>query len=40
MADLMKRAEKLDSLRLKGIAEKLTLEEAQNIVNIWGIFLE
>lgn len=38
--DLIKRAEELDKMRSKGIAEKLTLEEAQNIVNIWGVHLE
>lgn len=34
------RAKELDNLRLKGIAEKLTVEEAENIVQVWGIFLE
>lgn len=38
--DLMKRAEKLDNLRSKGIADKLTLEEADNIVAVWGAYLE
>ncbi|MDO8487562.1 MAG: hypothetical protein Q7S45_04660 [Candidatus Curtissbacteria bacterium] len=38
--DLMKRAEELDEMRSKHIAEKLTLEEAQNIVSIWGVHLE
>jgi hypothetical protein len=38
--DLMKRAEALDQLRLKHISEKLTLEEAQNIVFVWGAYLE
>ena len=38
--DLMKRAEKLDQMRSKRISEKLTLEEAKNIVHIWGIYLE
>lgn len=36
----MKRAEKLDSLRSKHISEKLTLEEAKNIVQVWGAHLE
>lgn len=40
MSDLIKRAEKLDNLRSKRIAEKLTLEEAQNIVSVWGAYLE
>lgn len=40
MADLTKRAEELDQMRSKRIAEKLTLEEAQNIVNVWGVYLE
>ena len=38
--DLNKRAEYLDSLRLKGIADKLTIDEALNIVNIYGTHLE
>lgn len=38
--DLMKRAEKLDNLRSKGIADKLTHEEADNIVAVWGSYLE
>ena len=38
--DLTKRAEKLDDLRSKNISEKLTLEEAQKIVNVWGAHLE
>lgn len=38
--NLIKRAEKLDNLRLKGISEKLTLEEADNIVAVWGSYLE
>lgn len=38
--DLGKRAELLDKLRQKGIAEKLTLDEALNIVNIYGTHLE
>lgn len=37
---LTKKAEELDNLRLNGTAEKLTLEEAENIVQVWGIFLE
>lgn len=40
MSDLTKRAEQLDNLRSKNISEKLTLEEAQNIVHIWGVYLE
>ncbi len=38
--DLTKRAEKLDNMRLKGMAEKLSLEEAENIVSVWGVHLE
>ena len=38
--DLNKRAEKLDKMRSKRISEKLTLEEAQNIVHVWGVYLE
>lgn len=38
--DSIQRAEELDKMRSKGIAEKLTLEEAQNIVTIWGAYLE
>lgn len=41
MADrLMKRAEELDEMRSLGISKKLTIEEAQNIVTVWGTFLE
>lgn len=40
MTDLNKRAERLDGLRSKHISEKLTLEEAQNIVSVWGVHLE
>lgn len=38
--DLMKRAKELDEMRLKHIAGKLTLEEAQNIVAVWGTYIE
>lgn len=38
--DLNKRAEELDKMRSKHISEKLTLEEAQNIVHVWGVYLE
>lgn len=38
--DLTQRAKELDEMRLKHLADKLTLEEAQNIVYIWGDFLE
>ena len=38
--DPMKRAGKLDAMRSKHISDKLTPEEASNIVHIWGIFLE
>jgi hypothetical protein len=38
--NLMKRAEELDQMRSKGIADKITLEEAQNIVSVWGVYLE
>lgn len=38
--DLTKRAEALDQMRSKRISEKLTLEEAQNIVSVWGAYLE
>lgn len=37
---LMKRAVRLDDMRSKGIAEKLTLEEADSIVYVWGVHLE
>jgi len=40
MSDLIKRAEKLDQMRSKRIAERLTLEEARNIVSVWGAYLE
>lgn len=39
-ADLAKRAEELDQMRSKRIAEKLTLEEAKNIMHVWGTYLE
>lgn len=39
-ADLTKRAEELDQMRSKRIAGKLTLEEAENIMHIWGTYLE
>jgi hypothetical protein len=39
-ADLTKRAEELDQMRSKRIAEKLTLEEAENIMHVWSIHLE
>lgn len=38
--NLIKRAEELDAMRANGIAEKLTIEEAQNIVSVWGVHLE
>lgn len=38
--DLTKRAKELDKMRSKHISEKLTLEEAQNIVSVWGVYLE
>jgi hypothetical protein len=38
--NLIKRAGELDQMRSKGIADKLTFEEAQNIVTIWGTHLE
>lgn len=38
--DLTKRAEALDRMRLKRISEKLTLEEVQNIIAVWGAYLE
>lgn len=38
--DLHKRAEELDKMRSKHISEKLTFEEAQNIVHVWGVYLE
>lgn len=38
--DLMKRAKELDQLRSKHISEKLTIDEAQNIVSVWGVHLE
>ncbi len=38
--DLTKRAEELDQMRSKHISEKLTLVEAQNIVHVWGVYLE
>jgi hypothetical protein len=38
--DLMRRAAKLDDLRLQGVAEKLTLVEADHIVAVWGSYLE
>ncbi len=40
MDKLTKRAEELDNMRSKHISEKLTLEEAQNIVYVWGVYLE
>ena len=38
--DLTRRAENLDKMRSKRISEKLTLEEAQNIMFVWGAYLE
>jgi len=38
--NLIQRAEKLDRIRSKRISERLTIEEAQNIVSIWGTYLE
>lgn len=38
--DLVKRAQALDKLRLRRIADKLTVEEAGNIVSVWGKYLE
>jgi hypothetical protein len=40
MIDLTSRAEALDKMRLKDISKKLSLEEAQNIVSVWGKYLE
>lgn len=40
MIDLAERAKELDNMRSRRIAEKLTLEEAQHIVSVWGIYLE
>ncbi len=37
---LSRRAEELDRMSQSGISDRLTLEEASNIVNIWGVFLE
>ena len=37
---LSKRAEELDKIASSDISEQITLEEAEKIVSVWGIFLE
>ena len=37
---LIKRAGELDKIAASNISEKITLEEADKIVTIWGLFLE
>lgn len=37
---LSKRAEKLDKFASTGISKRMTIEEAEKIVSVWGRFLE